>query len=195
MIGGEKSQRSARRGVFLGLGANLGDPAEQMLAALRALTDNDGADELTSVHVVRCSSLWRTTPVGQRDQPDFLNAVVELETGLTPMALLQLQHEVERGLGRDRAVEERWGPRTVDLDLLLYGSLRLEMASLLTVPHPRIAERRFVLEPLAELDGDATPIVEPRSGRRVTQLLDDLRASDPGRWQADACELVGPLEF
>jgi 2-amino-4-hydroxy-6-hydroxymethyldihydropteridine diphosphokinase len=141
--------------VHIGLGSNLGDRE----AALR------GALELLGDDVVAVSSFRETDPVGYLDQPRFLNAVAALETGLEPRELLDRLLEVERELGRTRN-GPRFGPRTIDLDLLLYGDLVIDEPGLV-VPHPRLAERRFVLEPLAELDPD---LVVPGLGR-VTDLL------------------------
>ena len=124
----------------------------------------DGA--LERLRPRRVSSILETEPWGRTDQPRFLNAVAELETGLDPAALLDRLLEVERDLGRVRL--ERWGPRTIDLDLLLHGDRRVQMGGL-TVPHPRLHERRFVLEGLAELCPDR---VVPGLGRTVRELLD-----------------------
>jgi len=128
--------------VFLSLGGNLGDPAQAMASALRILD----ADPQTSV--LRVSSVYRTPPWGKLDQPDFLNAAAELSTGLSPRALLELCLEAERRLKRVRA--ERWGPRLVDIDILVYGDRRIHEAGL-DIPHPRMLERAFVLAPLAEI--------------------------------------------
>jgi 2-amino-4-hydroxy-6-hydroxymethyldihydropteridine diphosphokinase len=117
--------------------------------------------------VVARSAVRETDPVGP-PQPRFLNAVVEIETGLEPRALLDAMHAIERDLGRVRA--ERWGPRTIDLDLLLFGDRTIDEPDL-CVPHPRLAERRFVLEPLAEL---APARVPPGTDRTVRQLLEAL---------------------
>ena len=131
--------------AFVGLGSNLGERETTLRAALDRLRAEDG------IVVVAVSSFRETDPVGVLDQPRFVNAAAELETSLPPHELLERRLEVERGLGRDRAQEERWGPRTIDLDLLLYGDEEIDQPSL-TVPHPRLADRAFVLEPLLELD-------------------------------------------
>ena len=131
--------------AFVGLGSNLGERE----ATLREALDRLGAEE--EIEVVSVSSFRETDPVGVLDQPRFVNAAAELETSLPPRELLERLLEVERGLGRDRSQEERWGPRTIDLDLLLYGDEEIDGPGL-TVPHPRLAERLFVLEPLLELD-------------------------------------------
>jgi 2-amino-4-hydroxy-6-hydroxymethyldihydropteridine diphosphokinase len=126
--------------AYVGLGANLGDRE----AAIRAAAEAIGARRL--------SPIVETEPWGYEDQPRFLNAVAELETDLPPRRLLERLLEVERTLGRVRT-GPRWGPRTIDLDLLLYGSERLAEPDL-EVPHPRMHERAFVLEPLAALAPD-----------------------------------------
>jgi 2-amino-4-hydroxy-6-hydroxymethyldihydropteridine diphosphokinase len=130
--------------AFVGLGSNLGDREATILRALAALS----ADP--DVEVVRVSSLRETDPVGYVDQPKFLNGAVELETTLAPRELLARLLAVERSLGRTREGPPL-GPRTIDLDLLLYGEARIAEAGL-QIPHPRLHERAFVLEPLAELD-------------------------------------------
>jgi 2-amino-4-hydroxy-6-hydroxymethyldihydropteridine diphosphokinase len=130
--------------VYLSLGSNLGDREAALRAALAALR-TEGVD------LVRCSSVYETEPVGLRPQPWFLNLVAELETALDPEELLRVIHRVEAALGRARAV--RWGPRSIDIDILLYGTVTLA-TDVLTIPHPALASRRFVLEPLAELAPD-----------------------------------------
>jgi 2-amino-4-hydroxy-6-hydroxymethyldihydropteridine diphosphokinase len=131
--------------AFVGIGSNLGDRE----ATLRRAVDALGRLPQTRVEAV--SRLRETDPVGIVDQPRFLNGAVQLETGLEPEALLTALLGVERELGRRREGVPRGGPRTVDLDLLLYEGRRIE-GSGLEVPHPRLHERRFALEPLAELD-------------------------------------------
>jgi 2-amino-4-hydroxy-6-hydroxymethyldihydropteridine diphosphokinase len=130
--------------AFVGLGANLGDREATILRALAALAADPDVD------VVRVSSLRETEPVGYLDQPGFLNGAVELETELRPRELLVRLLEIERSLGRTREGPPL-GPRTIDLDLLLYGEERIAEAGL-QIPHPRMHERAFVLEPLVELD-------------------------------------------
>jgi 2-amino-4-hydroxy-6-hydroxymethyldihydropteridine diphosphokinase len=115
---------------------------------------------------VRVSSFRETDPVGVTDQPKFVNAVAELSTQLAPRDLLDALLAIERELGRDRSREQRWGPRTLDLDLLLYGAEMIDEPGL-TVPHPRLADRRFVLEPLHEL----VPGLVLPDGTRVGDLL------------------------
>ncbi|MGX1790041.1 2-amino-4-hydroxy-6-hydroxymethyldihydropteridine diphosphokinase [Bosea sp. NPDC055332] len=126
----------------LGLGGNLGDPVVAFAAALARLRDHAAA-EVTAV-----SSVWRTAPWGKLDQPEFRNMAVLIETSLSAEDLLSLCLEIERESGRER--RERWGPRTLDIDILTYGGETIERPGL-QIPHPRIAERAFVLAPLAEI--------------------------------------------
>jgi len=131
--------------AYVGLGANLGPREDTLRRAVELLGRAPGVD------VLAVSELRETEPVGVVEQPPFLNGAVALETGLSARELLDLLLDVERELGRVRA--ERWGPRLVDLDLLLYGAETIAKPGL-HVPHPRLHERRFALEPLAELDPD-----------------------------------------
>ena len=133
--------------AYVGLGSNLGEREATLWKALEGLGATEG------IEVLAVSSFRETDPVGVVDQPRFVNAVAGLETSLSPRELLERLLDVERSLGRDRAVEERWGPRTLDLDLLLYGGESIDEPGL-EVPHPRLTERAFVLEPLLELDPD-----------------------------------------
>jgi 2-amino-4-hydroxy-6-hydroxymethyldihydropteridine diphosphokinase len=128
--------------AYVGLGANLGPREVTLLRAVDLLSETDG------VEVLAVSQLRETEPVGVVDQPAFLNGAAAIETSLTPRRLLEVLLEVERTLGRVR--DARWGPRIVDLDLLVYGDVELDEPGL-HVPHPRLAERRFALEPLVEL--------------------------------------------
>ena len=141
---------------YVGLGANLGDRAGTVRAAVAALPG-----------VIAVSELRETEPVGVLDQPAFVNGAAALETQLSARELLGALLEVERLLGRER--RERWGPRTIDLDLLLYGDETIDEPGL-SVPHPRLHERRFVLEPLVELDPD---LLVPGRGT-VSALLTHL---------------------
>jgi 2-amino-4-hydroxy-6-hydroxymethyldihydropteridine diphosphokinase len=149
--------------VYLSLGGNLGDPAKSMGAALRML-DADADTRVTGV-----SSLYRTPPWGKLDQPDFLNAAAGLSTRLSPRALLDLCLDAERKLKRVR--EERWGPRLIDIDILVFGD-RVIHETGLEVPHPRMLERAFVLAPLAEIAPDLVV-----SGRSITDRLVAVDAS------------------
>ncbi len=147
--------------AWVGLGSNLGPSEGILVEAVEAL------DQLPETDLEAVSSLYRTAPWGDEDQPDFLNAVVRLRTGLDPRTLLEALLAIEETLGRDRDAERRWGPRRIDLDLLMHGDTRTGEASL-TLPHPRLHERSFVLVPLAELD--ATLEVPGRGS--VADLLD-----------------------
>ena len=151
--------------AFVGLGANLGDREATIRRAVELL----GAEP--EVDVVAVSTLRETDPVGYVDQPRFLNGAAALETTLTPRELLDRLLEVERALGRERT-GPRFGPRTIDLDLLLYGDERIDEPGL-RVPHPRLHERAFALEPLAELD----PALEIPGRGPVQTLLAALHSA------------------
>lgn len=128
--------------AYVGIGSNLDDPRMQVLNAFSDL------DRLPHTRVVKKSSLYRTAPVGHTAQPDFINAVAQLETGLPAERLLAELQEVEQRRGRKRSFPN--APRTLDLDVLLYGNARIDSPAL-TVPHPRMHERAFVLKPLLEI--------------------------------------------
>jgi 2-amino-4-hydroxy-6-hydroxymethyldihydropteridine diphosphokinase len=149
--------------VYVGLGANLGDRSAAVAAALELLRAADGVD------VIAVSTLRETEPVGYEDQPRFLNAAAQLRTTLAPRDLLERLLAIERRLGRERGQGPRFGPRTIDLDLLLYGDEQIDEPGL-QIPHPRLHERRFALEPLAELD----PAVEIPGRGPVQALLAGL---------------------
>lgn len=131
--------------AWVGLGSNLDDPEKQIRDAIRALA------ELSHSGVGSVSSLYRSDPVGLTDQPAFCNAVAAVDTALAPLALLRALQAIETAAGRRRTI--RWGPRVLDLDLLLHGD-RVSTTPELTLPHPRMHERAFVLVPLAELAPD-----------------------------------------
>ncbi len=130
--------------AFIGLGGNLGDPISQIRAALI------GLDQLPETRLIKASGFYRTPPWGNIDQADFVNAAAEIETSLPARQLLDALLQIETRAGRVRS-EERWGPRLIDLDLLVYGDKSIDEENL-HVPHPRMAERAFVIVPLAELD-------------------------------------------
>lgn len=134
---------SAVARVYVGLGSNLEQPVDQVRAGMAALC------ELPDSHVVQCSSFYRSAPVGLADQPDFINAVCALDTSLAPRVLMRRLLSIEHAHGRTRG-GARGGPRTLDLDLLLYGDLTLATPEV-TVPHARLHERAFVLYPLFEI--------------------------------------------
>ncbi|HEX3267486.1 MAG TPA: 2-amino-4-hydroxy-6-hydroxymethyldihydropteridine diphosphokinase [Gaiellaceae bacterium] len=149
--------------AFVGLGSNLGDSRGLIAAAVELLGSEEG------IEVVAVSTLRETDPVGYEDQPRFLNGAAELDTELPPRELLGRLLEIERRLGRVRGVGPRFGPRTIDLDLLLVDGVILDEPGL-TLPHPRLQERRFVLEPLAELD----PALQIPGGGPVQAVLAGL---------------------
>jgi 2-amino-4-hydroxy-6-hydroxymethyldihydropteridine pyrophosphokinase len=150
--------------VFLGLGTNLGDRPANLKAAVAALADLGG--------IVAVSRVFETAPLYVTDQPAFLNMAARLETRLAPRELLRALKALETGLGRVASV--RYGPRLIDLDILFYDDLVLDGAAL-TVPHPRLHERRFVLAPLADV---AAGLRHPVLGLTVAQLLAALPAED-----------------
>jgi 2-amino-4-hydroxy-6-hydroxymethyldihydropteridine diphosphokinase len=132
--------------AVIGLGANLGDPAAQLRAATAAIA------RLPGTRIAKVSSLYRTAPVGYAAQPDFVNAAVAVETALEPRALLDALLAIERAAGRERTFKD--APRTLDLDILLYGDRVIDEPGL-RVPHPRLHERAFALAPLVEVEPDA----------------------------------------
>jgi 2-amino-4-hydroxy-6-hydroxymethyldihydropteridine diphosphokinase len=138
-----------RERVFIGLGGNVGDVASTMQSALAAIGG------LPETQLISCSGLYSSPAHGGITQADYLNAVLEIQTTASPQELLADLLAIERDHGRDRANEQRWGPRRLDLDILLFGQRILD-TSALQIPHPRLAERVFVLAPLAELDKDLT---------------------------------------
>ncbi len=148
--------------AYVGLGANLGAREETIRRAIELLGREDEVD------VVAVSRVRETDPVGVIDQPRFLNGAVVVDTALAPRDLLDVLLRIERQLGRVRD-GTRWGPRTIDLDLLVYGDEEIDQPGL-TIPHPRLGERRFALEPLAEVDPE---LVIPGLGR-VSELVTHL---------------------
>lgn len=159
-----------RSHAYVALGSNLDNPVDQVCKAMAALS------RLPRTRVDGCSSLYRTAPVGPIRQPDFINAVCRLVTTLSPETLMQHLLAIEAQHGRVRA-GQKWGPRTLDLDLLLYDQLALNTPSLV-LPHPRLHERAFVLYPLAELDqglvipgrGPVSELVHSCADQRLEKL-------------------------
>jgi 2-amino-4-hydroxy-6-hydroxymethyldihydropteridine diphosphokinase len=153
--------------TYIGLGSNLGEREAQIRLAL------DDLARLPGSRLVRASSLYDSEPVGDVEQPKFLNAVAELETELTARQLLWNLLLIERRLGRTRT--RRWGPRTIDLDLLLYGQVVVDEPDL-QIPHPELTRRSFVLVPLVELD---PLLVHPVTGETLITHLTSLKTRPP----------------
>lgn len=151
--------------VFLSLGSNLGDRGANLQKALVDL-------ELWGVSVFRSSSMYVTDPFGKKDQPDFYNLAVEVTTDRSPEDLLTAIHAIERSFGRER--KEKWGPRTIDIDILFYGDKVMDDPAL-TIPHPHLAARKFVLVPLHEI---ASKFVHPILKKTVGELL--MECKDEG---------------
>lgn len=155
--------------AYIGLGANQGEPLENLKSALQLIHNKPG------LTVSKVSSVYLTEPVGYEDQPWFYNCVAEIQTDLTPMMLLETLQAIENELGRVRNI--RWGPRTVDLDILLYDEMQVDEENL-TIPHPRMKERAFVMVPLAEVapgtrfpDGETVGVVSRRLATEKKILL------------------------
>jgi 2-amino-4-hydroxy-6-hydroxymethyldihydropteridine diphosphokinase len=151
--------------VYLSLGSNLGDREANLREALERL-------ETAGVRVLRRSSVYETEPQDLRDQPWFLNAAVEVNTDLFPLQLLSAIQNIERGMGRRRVTSK--GPRNIDIDILFYGRSVIHAADL-QVPHPRIAQRSFVLEPLAEIAPELRHPVNAKTAREMLAALDPQR--------------------
>ena len=150
--------------AYIGLGSNLSQPAEQLDAAVGWLQSWSG------ISLLAVSGYYRSAPVGPQDQPDFVNAVAEISTNLSPMQLLAAIQDIETRQGRERT--DTWGPRTLDLDILLYGELVIREPEL-TIPHPRLTERAFVLVPLMDLLPEA--IID---GKPIDVLLEAVAHQD-----------------
>ncbi|GAA5345764.1 2-amino-4-hydroxy-6-hydroxymethyldihydropteridine diphosphokinase [Planifilum fimeticola] len=147
--------------AYLGLGSNLGDRLDHLRRGVELLQSHQ------AIRITRVSSIYETAPVGPVEQPDFLNLVVAADTTLSPEELLSVAQEIERRLHRVRTI--RWGPRTLDIDILLYGD-RIFQQEGLTVPHPRMEERAFVLIPLLEVAGN---LRIPGSGATVRERIEE----------------------
>ena len=160
--------------VFIGLGSNLANPAEQISIAFQCLSDEP------AIELQQQSSLYRSPPWGDLDQAEFVNAVARISTRLTPSVLLAALKKIEQAMGREHS-GRRWGPRIIDLDLLAFGG-RILSTDALQLPHPRIVERAFVLVPFAEIAAD---FQLPGLGR-INQLL--TRCDDAGTIRRLNCE-------
>src|SRR5215475_6001911 len=159
-MGSERQIRSAS--AIIALGGNVGDVRATFAKAIAQICG------MAQAALLARSSDYATPPWGEEDQPRFINACIEIETSLDPHALLFTLHKIEQKFGRDRAKERHWGPRTLDLDLIAYDDVRLDKPEL-TLPHPRLFERAFVLVPLAEIAPERVI-----GGRRVKDALADL---------------------
>ena len=149
--------------AYIGLGSNLNDRTKNLNEAINMI------EEASEIKILKRSRVYQTEPVGPKDQPDFLNMALEIETALSSLDLIDFLQGVERKMGRQR--KKKWGPRNIDLDLLLYGDQVKNMAKL-TLPHPRMHLRKFVLMPLAEIAKDR---VHPTLKKTVAKLLEDLK--------------------
>ena len=147
--------------VYLSLGSNLGDRRGHLREAVRRIASPE-------IRVLRESPVYETEPRDLRAQPWFMNQIVEAETELFPRQLLIHLQKIERAMGRQRGIEK--GPRLIDLDIVLFGQAKIRTPEL-EIPHPRMAERRFVLEPLAALVPD---LRDPRTGRTIREMLDEV---------------------
>lgn len=151
--------------VFIGIGANIGSVRENFARAVRSIEK--------CARVVAVSSLYESEPVGLKDQPKFTNAVIKIETELSPLELLDCLQAIEKEIGRKKTV--RWGPRVIDLDIIFYGDLVMATDSLV-IPHPRGHERRFVMEPLLEIDPSAWHPAENMSVKDICSQLGDSQS-------------------
>lgn len=158
--------------AYIAIGSNLGDPVAQANSAITALK------QMPDIEVVAVSSLYSSTPMGPQNQPDYINAVVAIDTSLSPLNLLDKTQAIELEHGRVRK-NERWGPRTLDLDILLYGDL-VHHCKRLTVPHYGMKVREFVLYPLAEI----TPDLILPDNTRLQQLFTQVERNGLAVWQA-----------
>ena len=148
--------------VYLGIGSNLGARLNNIKKAAFLLKKDD------KIKFLRHSSFYETEPVGYKNQPDFLNGIFEIMTSLSPQALLKKLKNIEKRMGRIRNI--KWGPRVIDLDILLYGNMVIEKTNL-TVPHPEMHKRRFILAPLAEIAPD---VIHPLKKKTVLELYKNL---------------------
>lgn len=158
--------------AYIAVGSNLADPVSQAKLAIEALKT------LPDSEFVKTSELYSSTPMGPRNQPDYINAVVAIKTNLTPLQLLDCTQAIEQEQGRVRK-DERWGPRTLDLDIILYGNEVIN-SERLTIPHYGMKEREFVLYPLAEI----APSLQLPDGTEVSALLKQVDRNGLSIWQS-----------
>ncbi|MGV3001797.1 2-amino-4-hydroxy-6-hydroxymethyldihydropteridine diphosphokinase [Vibrio sp.] len=158
--------------AYIAIGSNLAEPVEQAKRAIEALRDHP------HIELIACSSLYSSTPMGPQDQPDYINAVAEIQTELSPLELLDNTQAIEQQQGRVRK-EERWGPRSLDLDILLYGDQVINNERL-TVPHYGMKIREFVIYPLFEI----APNLSLPDGTELKSLLDSIDRNGLSIWQA-----------
>lgn len=151
---------------YLGLGSNLGNRIKNLEIVILALSKH------SNIQVTASSSFYETEPVGYKEQKWFVNQVIQIKTSLSPTDLLEAIQKMEECFGRRRTI--RWGPRTVDIDILLYGDLIMNNSSL-SIPHPHLAKRRFVLVPLAEI---APSLIHPLLGESIRKILIDSSTGD-----------------
>ncbi len=150
--------------TYISLGSNMGERQKYLKQAMALINEQE------DIRIVKVSRLYETAPVGKTDQNWFLNAVVQLDTSLSPEVLLQILQKIEHDLDRKRDI--RWGPRTIDLDIIAYGQIELTGPSL-TIPHPRAHQRAFVLMPLSDID----PSFSFPNGEKISSLLAELNNS------------------
>tara|TARA_Y100001960_G_scaffold282721_1_gene317268 strand:- start:23245 stop:23739 length:495 start_codon:yes stop_codon:yes gene_type:complete len=148
--------------ALIGIGSNLGSPVENCRKAVASLCESE------EINVIKQSSLYESEPIGKKNQPWFVNAVIEIQTSLSPERLLKKLLNIEQQFGRTR--NEKWGPRIIDLDILDYDG-RIINSESLTLPHPEMLNRRFVLEPLSEISGS---IIHPVQNKSIQSLLNEL---------------------
>jgi 2-amino-4-hydroxy-6-hydroxymethyldihydropteridine diphosphokinase len=158
--------------AYIAVGSNLADPVSQAKRAIEALKT------LPESELIKASELYSSTPMGPQNQPDYINAVVAIKTNLTPLQLLDCTQAIELEQGRVRK-DERWGPRTLDLDIILYGNEVIN-SERLTIPHYGMKEREFVLYPLAEI----APSLQLPDGTEVSSLLEQVDRNGLNIWQS-----------
>ena len=148
--------------ALIGIGSNLGSPAENCKSAISLLCESD------SISLLKQSALYQSEPIGKKNQPWFVNAAIEIQTTLSPESLLKTLLNIEQQMGRTRS--EKWGPRIIDLDILDYEG-RIINSKPLTLPHPEMLNRRFVLEPLSEI---SSSVIHPVKKKSIQSLLNEL---------------------